>query len=174
MNHALAIADRIVYRGTTTADLRMTLPHAMVLFDNPSDLAIAAFPCQIYTYLARLLPTETMQRLRLPYNNPRDWWIELQRIATEVGAKKNFTLKSKPVTSLKQPTGVIMGKKKARLDKTKKIKKLVEENPRSIGSGGFKSWALLKPNMTVEEYLQLGGRAQDLQWDLKKKYVELV
>lgn len=67
-----------------------------------------------------------------------------------------------------------MGKKKARLDKTKKIKKLVEENPRSIGSGGFKSWALLKPNMTVEEYLQLGGRAQDLQWDLKKKYVELV
>ena len=99
---ALAIANHSVYRGQTTADLRMTLPHADILLHDASDLAIAAFPCQIYTFLARLLSAETMQKLRLPYNNPREWWVELYKISKEVKSEKNFTFSQKPVMLLEQ------------------------------------------------------------------------
>ena len=55
----------------------------------------------------------------------------------------------------------------------KTIHKLVKENPRKPGTNGAKSWDALKSGMSYEKYIEAGGRRQDLDFDLKKKYVEL-
>lgn len=55
----------------------------------------------------------------------------------------------------------------------KKIFKLVDGNPRREGTHGHKSFALIKDGMTYEQYMQAGGRNNDLGWDIDHKYVEL-
>lgn len=57
-----------------------------------------------------------------------------------------------------------------------KIRPTVKENPRKKPTGhGFKAfdYILSKPGLTVREYLDNGGRAIDLKWDLAKGWVEL-
>jgi hypothetical protein len=53
----------------------------------------------------------------------------------------------------------------------------VEENPRREKTFGFKSMAiwLLKNRrpMTVETFVEKGGRLRDLHWDLEAKHVKL-
>lgn len=182
---ALAIFDHAVYRAENCSILSMKLPRASVVLDNYSDLAIAAFPNTIYHMLEKLLPAVMLQKMRLPYNNPREWFTELQRVATEVKSEKDFTFIKSGVTSPSQPTGDNMprakaapkapktDKKRSRLDSSKKIKKLVQENPRREGTHGFKSWEKIENGMTVAEYTQVGGRMNDLLWEIKKKNVEL-
>ena len=53
------------------------------------------------------------------------------------------------------------------------ITKLVKTNPRREGTHGYNSFNLIKNGMTYEEYIDLGGRANDLQWDLDHNWVEL-
>jgi hypothetical protein len=55
----------------------------------------------------------------------------------------------------------------------KKINKVAKENPRRKGSIGFKSFALIKNGMTYEQYLEAGGRRQDLAFDLTAGHVKL-
>lgn len=47
----------------------------------------------------------------------------------------------------------------------------VEENPRREGSNGHKSFQLLlkNPGITYEKFIELGGRATDLAWDIEHK-----
>ena len=55
----------------------------------------------------------------------------------------------------------------------KKITKLQRENPRREGTHGHKSWELIKNGMTVDAYLDAGGRMNDLRWDLSRKRIKL-
>jgi len=60
-----------------------------------------------------------------------------------------------------------------KLDVNKKIKLLVEINPRRPGTGGHKSFELIKNGMKVSEFIEAGGRRVDLIWDLERKHVKL-
>lgn len=51
---------------------------------------------------------------------------------------------------------------------------LVEENPRRQGTKGHASFAILLGNpkgVPYEQYIEKGGRNNDLRWDLAKKWV---
>lgn len=48
-----------------------------------------------------------------------------------------------------------------------------KDNPRKEGTHGWNSWNLIKDGMTVEAYLQAGGRNNDLRWDIDHGWVEL-
>ena len=58
----------------------------------------------------------------------------------------------------------------------KRIYKKIDYNPRdAIKKGhGYRSWELIEDGMTYEEYIDAGGRYQDLNWDLEREWVELV
>lgn len=63
---------------------------------------------------------------------------------------------------------------RVRIDRNKKIYKLVDHNPRTKKtSQGYKSWEIITQGMKVETYLAKGGRVQDLSWDLERKWIEL-
>ncbi len=55
----------------------------------------------------------------------------------------------------------------------KRLFKLVKENPRRKGSCGYTSFNLIRDDMTYEEYRMLGGRSNDLQWDINHGYVAI-
>ena len=55
----------------------------------------------------------------------------------------------------------------------KKIYRLVKENPRREGSIGHHSFSLIRDGMPYEEYIELGGRAGDIKWDVEHSFVEL-
>lgn len=55
----------------------------------------------------------------------------------------------------------------------KKIYRLVKGNPRREGSIGYASFALIRDGMTYEEYIEAGGRAGDVKWDLEHGFIEL-
>jgi hypothetical protein len=177
---SIAICDYAVYRAENCAILSMRLPRARVMLDNYSDLAIAAYPNTIYGLLEKLLPAAMLQKMRLPSNNPREWYVELQRVAMEVKPEKDFTFIKTGVTLPSQPIGALMAKtpktdkKRSRVEQSKKIKKLVQENPRREGTHGFKSWEKIENGMSVALYLEAGGRMNDLLWEIKKKNVELI
>jgi hypothetical protein len=53
---------------------------------------------------------------------------------------------------------------------------LKETNPRRAGTFGFKSFEIIKgriEGVPYAEYLERGGRAKDLQWDIDKKFAEV-
>lgn len=54
----------------------------------------------------------------------------------------------------------------SRIAPTDRIIKLVRKNPRRPGSHGYNSFSLIRSRMTVAEYLEAGGRATDLRWDV--------
>jgi hypothetical protein len=54
------------------------------------------------------------------------------------------------------------------------IVRLTETNPRKEGTSGWKSWNLLKNNMTVKEFLLAGGVKRDLEWDITKGFTKVV
>ena len=56
----------------------------------------------------------------------------------------------------------------------KKIMKLVKDNPRRAGTHGHASFALIKSGMSVDSYLNKGGRMQDLKWELERDRLKLV
>ena len=59
----------------------------------------------------------------------------------------------------------------------KKIRCLVEKNPRREGTKGFHSMGILINSsipVSYENYISEGGRPNDLAWDLEKGHVELV
>ena len=55
----------------------------------------------------------------------------------------------------------------------KKIYRLVKGNPRREGSIGHASFALIRDSMTYEEYIEAGGRAGDVKWDIEHGFIEL-
>lgn len=61
---------------------------------------------------------------------------------------------------------------RTRIDKTKVISVLVE-NPKRKGSLSYDRFKLYKDGMTVEKYLEKGGRAPDLAYDAEHKYIKL-
>ncbi len=60
------------------------------------------------------------------------------------------------------------------ISRDKKINLSVTENPRRQGTKGYESFSLIRSGMKVSEYLEKGGRGNDLIWDIKKGYVTLV
>ena len=57
----------------------------------------------------------------------------------------------------------------------KHIYPLVKGNPRREGGHGHRSMGIIldKPGLSYEAYIEAGGRPQDLQWDLDRKWVEI-
>lgn len=55
----------------------------------------------------------------------------------------------------------------------KKLYKKEKGNPRREGTIGHKSFGLITNGMSYEKYTELGGRRQDLAFDVAKGYVEL-
>jgi hypothetical protein len=53
-----------------------------------------------------------------------------------------------------------------------KLYPLVKDNPRREGTCGHKSFGLITKGMTYEAYIEAGGRARDLAWDIAHNYVE--
>lgn len=60
-----------------------------------------------------------------------------------------------------------------RLNQQMKIVKTVDENPRRKGTFGYKSFSKIKNGMTVEQFVEKGGRLRDLHWDLEHGYLKL-
>jgi hypothetical protein len=59
------------------------------------------------------------------------------------------------------------------LDRNSVIVVLVASNPRREGTWGFKSFNLYKPGMTIKEYMEAGGRSNDLRWDIDHNYIAI-
>ena len=89
--------------------------------------------------------------------------------AKAMAAAKKGTKTTKTTKAAKTSTGA--GRTSAFSGKT--ITRLVDKNPRREGTHGFKSFALIKDGMTYDEYIKKGGRRNDLDWDIKHKYVKL-
>lgn len=98
---------------------------------------------------------------------------------------KHATLRGKPMTEetdknieqkiiAKAKSLVEGGVQRRRISRDAKIEKLVEANPRRVGTAGHKSWELLQPDMTVGQFLEAGGRMNDLLWDVDKLKLKLV
>ena len=49
----------------------------------------------------------------------------------------------------------------------------VAPNPKRPDSKSFPRYALYRPGMTVSEYVQLGGRREDIKYDVGKGYITL-
>ena len=54
-----------------------------------------------------------------------------------------------------------------------RIHKLVSKNPRKEGTNGHNSFSLITSGMSYEKYRDLGGRNEDLAFDIAKGYVEV-
>lgn len=87
--------------------------------------------------------------------------------AAKKSARKSAAKKS--TTTAKKAGGA--GRTSAFSGKT--ITKLVDKNPRREGTHGFNSFALIKNGMTYEQYVEKGGRRNDLQWDVDHKFVKV-
>lgn len=54
-----------------------------------------------------------------------------------------------------------------------RLYKLVKKNPRREGTNGYKSFELVRNGMTYRQYVEAGGRNNDLRWDVDKGYIVL-
>ena len=59
----------------------------------------------------------------------------------------------------------------------RKIVLIKRDNPRRPGTHGWRSYEILRDagrrNLTYEQYIEAGGRSNDLAWDLDKGHVEV-
>jgi ACT domain-containing protein len=55
----------------------------------------------------------------------------------------------------------------------KLIFKISKTNPRRENTHGWRGWELYENGMTYEQFRAKGGRNNDLQWDIDKKFIEL-
>ena len=97
-----------------------------------------------------------------------DLLLELKTPAKEkplTKAKKNSLGHKDPLTG--------PGKGRPRSNGDSIIVKVSKENPRKEGTHGWNSWNLLKPKITVDEYIAAGGRGNDLRWDIDKGHCVL-
>jgi hypothetical protein len=78
-----------------------------------------------------------------------------------------------PAKKKAKKTVVSKPKNGKRMDPSLSITKLVKDNPRRKGTAGFKSFALLNNGMKVGTYLEKGGRAGDLRWDIAHGFVKV-
>lgn len=78
---------------------------------------------------------------------------------TRTAAEKN-----PPRDATKEADSVARGLGKEILGK--KIKLLVENNPKAEGSAARDRFALYKDGMTVTDFIRRGGKAIDIKWDM--------
>jgi hypothetical protein len=188
---ALAIHDKKLYRGATPQQLFDCLPKGAKILPTPADLFTSAWPNTIYAFVEKQIGNLPLS-LRQMNNNPGYWFEVLGKMAQKVelhvkqkSVKKDFTFNAKqPITETLTPeeemaksrskkAAASTDKKRKHLDKSLKLKLLIDENPRRKGTAGFKSWEKMENGMSVAEFLQKGGRMVDLQWDVKKGHVSL-
>lgn len=62
---------------------------------------------------------------------------------------------------------------KGKLPALAKIKRLVRDNPRRPGTHGDRSWAIGRSGMTIEQYVDAGGRRNDLRWCIAHGWIGL-
>jgi hypothetical protein len=93
------------------------------------------------------------------------YWIEL------LPAGREFNLTAPPVVVQKKLPAAGPGPRSGYSGKF--IYKLVDKNPRREGTHGFKGFEIYEDGMPYEKFRDKGGRNNDLQWDIDKKFIEL-
>ena len=56
-------------------------------------------------------------------------------------------------------------------DKDSRIQVCVPKNPKRVGCGGWKRFNLYKNGMKIKEFLDIGGKTIDLDWDRERGFV---
>lgn len=71
--------------------------------------------------------------------------------------------------------GAVEGEKRprSRLDGTRVIRVKTEGNPKRVGSAAHTAFALYKDGMTVEKFIEKGGRAVDIKHDVEHNFIVL-
>lgn len=96
---------------------------------------------------------------------------------TDLAARKLIEVREtiSTVKNLKQPKGK-RGRKSIYEGKRIILRESVEKNPRRRFSHGFNSFEIVLKHKEIlyEKYIQLGGRRQDLAWDLYMKRVKVI
>lgn len=91
---------------------------------------------------------------------------------------KTIAKKAGPKSNAKKANGAAKPARKARssFDTDKKIKVLVDGNPRREGSKGYDNWSKIKryDGKSVSAYLESGGRPDNLRTDINRGHVKLV
>lgn len=110
----------------------------------------------------------------------------VKRIMSLAEAKADFVQPEKTQPELKKVEPVSNTIEKLKSEKTekaarssslsgKKLTAATKENPRREGTHGHKSMEIIlkNPGLTYEKFIELGGRANDLRWDLERNNVVL-
>lgn len=195
----MAICKGNLYKTESSLAIMQHRSKIEVVISSPSDIYIAAYPETVCFYLSKKLP-EIYKKAGtdlLGTNSPNAWYEFIKKHAEPMNLEdpkcsiNNFTfpeekekiVKVKPKKgkrrrfNMLEELAAIEGKKetkrKAALKNSMKIYKKAKENPRKKDTFGHKSWEIIVDGMTVAEYLQNGGRRQDLAWDLKKNNVDV-
>lgn len=53
------------------------------------------------------------------------------------------------------------------------IRLLVEDNPKRLGSASYRRFSYYEDGITVEQYLERGGKVADLKWDEEHHFIKL-
>jgi hypothetical protein len=98
--------------------------------------------------------------------------------AEKILKTKALPVKAKIEKAPKEPKAPKEGGTRPRLSTVyagKKLTAVHDENPRRTGTAGHKSMEIIRkhPGMTVDEFLNRGGRSNDLRWDIEKGNVKL-
>lgn len=106
---------------------------------------------------------------RLEDNEP-----EILTALSEAGVEGAEAPKPKKKAAKKATTsGEGKGKRKFSNEATIKITTEDKANPRREGTWGHASFELIKDGMTINEFLDAGGRRKDLMWDVDHGHVEI-
>jgi len=87
-------------------------------------------------------------------------------------AQDQSTSEEQSKKSGKQTTGKSpIGNKRFRDDQT--IKVLAKENPKKEGSKSYDRFNLYKSDITVKQYVEAGGKRDDLRWDSERGHIQI-
>lgn len=106
-------------------------------------------------------PTAIARLQKIFNNTPSTQPLSLEKESTP----KARSTKPMPKISLQGRTSPYAGKK---------IKILVDKNPRREGTAGHGNWSLYKNGLSYEEFRAIGGGTEHLRWDVEHGYIEMV
>lgn len=120
--------------------------------------------------IGRKVTDEELQKLR-----DCDSFLEAHHIIGDIIEPGSSSAPPKPERKEEMPDVDTKDKPKATKASKGTIHPKVTENPRRAGTHGFNSMKIIlkNPGLTYEQFIERGGRPQDLRWDIDKGNVEL-
>lgn len=126
--------------------------------------------------ISRNITDEEVQRLR-----DCDTFLEAHHVIGEIIEPGSSSAPPKPEKKEEEMTDTATAEKKTKATGAPSklaghtIHPKVTENPRRVGTHGFNSMKIIlkNPGLTYEQFIERGGRSNDLRWDIDKGNVEL-